>query len=774
MAGHQRLAEALGAVAIVDHHCHNLAPSALHPCFTEAQGPAAAFASSSLGVRRALKDAAELLGCEATEAAVEARRQELGPEAVAERCFGAANIAALLLDDGFRIPNMLPTPQHERYVGSVRRVLRIEAVAEELLGQPAPGGGPWELETFETAFVAQLSEPTTEVPVVAFKSVCCYRSGLEVSPTPSRNGAREGLQATLQVNPRRVAHKGLVDFLVVTALRVAMQRGLPLQLHTGFGDTDLDLRLANPLHLRSLLEHPDFRPCRLVLLHAAYPFCREAGFLATVYPQVYLDFGLAVPHLSVQGMREAVRQCLHLCPTEKLLYSSDAHSAPEAYYCAAKWGRRVLALELAAACDDGDLTEAEAIAVGTAVLQGNALRLYPDLPAPPPVALPATSSSPPLLPPAVRFVHLLWCDAVGLRRTRVVPAARYPRVLEEGVGLTKACMAVSLLGDVCAPGSGLGPCGEVRLVPDSATLRTCPWDASHAVVLGHLREGPGQPWACDPRAALQRALAAAEQRHGLTFRVGFESEFSLLRQGTMEPVDGTPYCSSQAWHRSAAVLDRIVEAVQALGLEVEQGHAESAPGQFEVVTAHLPAMAAVDALLLTREAISATAWRHGARATFIPKWNPSQAGNGSHLHLSLWRAGRNVTGSAGAADAGPCGLSQLAEAFVAGLLQQLPALLAVTAPSCNSHRRLQPGTWSGAYQCWGLNNREAPLRVVVAPGASAASNLEYKALDATANPHLALAAIIHAGLWGVDQGLRLPPPVAVDPAAAAGVPRLPG
>ncbi len=117
-----------------------------------------------------------------------------------------------------------------------------------------------------------------------------------------------------------------------------MSSQLSGQLHTGFGDPDLDLRFANPLYLRPILELPEYRNVPLVLLHASYPYMQEAGYLASVYPQVYLDFGLAIPFLSVSGMREAMRQLLELTPTTKLMYSSDAHQIPPVVLFGSKLG----------------------------------------------------------------------------------------------------------------------------------------------------------------------------------------------------------------------------------------------------------------------------------------------------------------------------------------------------------------------------------------------------------------------------------------------------
>jgi glutamine synthetase len=227
-----------------------------------------------------------------------------------------------------------------------------------------------------------------------------------------------------------------------------------------------------------------------------------------------------------------------------------------------------------------------------------------------------------------------------------------------------------------------------------------------------------------------------------------------------------------------AVLDEICAALEALGVTVEQLHSESAAGQFEIATGPAGADAAADRLLLTREAISAVAARHSMVASFLPKLSQYQAGSGCHCHISLWKNGANVMWNPERKH----GLSEIAEFFFAGVLQHLPGLLPFLAASANSYRRLQPRTWSGAYKCWGINNREAPIRVLPPHnGDPAAANCEIKSFDATANPYVGLAAIVAAGIRGCKKGLRLPDPVVVDPGTmsaeerdAEGIVRLPG
>jgi predicted TIM-barrel fold metal-dependent hydrolase len=213
---------------------------------------------------------------------------------------------------------------------------------------------------------------------VALKSIAAYRTGLDIQKTP-RDFAEHrfyALKHECRDQPLRLADRPLIDFLVTQALEIAAKHGIPVQFHTGFGDPDLNLQLVNPLNMRSVFEDPRFRRAPIVLLHASYPYVQEAGYLASVYPQVYLDFGLAVPFLSVAGMRRVVQQLLELAPTSKLMYSSDAHNIPELYYLGAKWGREVLAQVLDEAIQDGDLTAKEAESVGRAILSENAETLH--------------------------------------------------------------------------------------------------------------------------------------------------------------------------------------------------------------------------------------------------------------------------------------------------------------------------------------------------------------------------------------------------------------
>jgi predicted TIM-barrel fold metal-dependent hydrolase len=367
----------LSAIPALDQHAHNLlmtAAAAQCPfaaAFTEGGDPAIVgrFERQTLCYRRSLRDIATLLNCAPTEEALLACRSALGLEKLTELCFRTAHLDAVFLDDGFLPEQIYPTAWHGRFV-PVRRILRLETLAQDLLPLAADFGD------FVERFRAALDPPPAEV--VALKSIAAYRGGLDVRLVAADEAEAHyvQLQPCAAHGPVRLADKPLIDFLLGHALELAARHEIPVQFHTGFGDPDLDLRTANPLGLRPLLEEPRFRRAPIVLLHASYPFAREAGYLASVYPQVYVDFGLAVPLLSVAGMRAAVAMLLELAPTGKVMYSSDAHLIPELFYLGAKWGRTILGEVLEGAVHDGDLSAAEADAVAVAVLRDNARGIH--------------------------------------------------------------------------------------------------------------------------------------------------------------------------------------------------------------------------------------------------------------------------------------------------------------------------------------------------------------------------------------------------------------
>lgn len=370
-------------IPAIDQHAHNLLrPEAVEAApycasFTEGYDPALLerHARHTLFFRRSLRDIAALLECEPEESAILARRADLGVEQLTGLCFEKAKLGAVFLDDGFLPGKTLPLNWHGRFV-PVRRIVRLEYAAE-LLIREAVGRESGGFEHFMESFLGGIDPPPPEV--VAFKSIAAYRSGLRIDCAPGESTVRETFdraRRTAENGPVRLTEKALIDYLLTHALRVASRREIPVQLHTGFGDPDLDLHLANPLQLRPLLEEKQWRRAPIVLLHAGYPFVREAGYLASVHPGVHLDFGLTVPFLSTAGMRHTIQQLLELAPYTKLMFSTDAHAIPELYYLGAKWGRETLAHILEDAIRGSDLTPREAMHAGKRILLENARELY--------------------------------------------------------------------------------------------------------------------------------------------------------------------------------------------------------------------------------------------------------------------------------------------------------------------------------------------------------------------------------------------------------------
>eukprot|EP00878_Enallax_costatus_P015569 GHUV01016309.1.p1 GENE.GHUV01016309.1~~GHUV01016309.1.p1 ORF type:complete len:449 (+),score=128.44 GHUV01016309.1:1263-2609(+) len=379
-----------------------------------------------------------------------------------------------------------------------------------------------------------------------------------------------------------------------------------------------------------------------------------------------------------------------------------------------------------------------------------------------------------------------------------------------------ASMGQPVNADMMVPGSGLIPVGEVRLIPDLSAVQALPWAEGHSIAPAEMWERDlSRPSPFCPRAALKHALLALEQGYDIKLMLGFELEFTLLRPVTSSsadassivltagghswtPVDESIYCQSSALDHMSSVLDKMVSALESMGIDVQQYHAESGPGQFEIATAPYPALEAVDKLLYSKEVISAVARQHGLEVTFLPKPYAGLAGSGCHCHISLWQAhpelqhhssassyssnsiiedlplitvapgtvpvGRSSHASGQCVPEGYPTLSNTAAAFLAGLLEHLPGLLCFTAPTNNSYDRLLPGTWSGAHICWGYDNREAPLRVCCPdPDKPETTNIEYKAFDGTTNPYIGVTAIIAAGMRGLQEASVLPPPTQVMP-----------
>lgn len=367
----------------------------------------------------------------------------------------------------------------------------------------------------------------------------------------------------------------------------------------------------------------------------------------------------------------------------------------------------------------------------------------------------------------IELVRFLWVDHESIIRGKAVTVSALEARLLSGVGLAMTRQA-SALSDLAQPVSGFNAVGEVRLRPAPDTLVRLPHAPGSAALLCDLVTADGAPWAACPRTFLKEALDSAAEYDVLA---GFEPEFTLCRTqpspGRLEPADDSLCFDNEGFDATAEFTVELVRALQEQNLRVETCHPEFGPGQHEVTLQPEPALRAADAYVKQRMLTRGLARRRGLWATFAPVPIPGARGNGNHLHISLWSPPNDVSPATNlfADDNDALGLSVIARSFTAGLLRHLPGLLALTCASVNSYHRLKPGMWSGAFGSYGPDNREAAIRVPsrLRGQEAASTNIEFKACDSTANPYLALGALIHAGMDGVRNGWDPGPALTSDP-----------
>ena len=361
------------------------------------------------------------------------------------------------------------------------------------------------------------------------------------------------------------------------------------------------------------------------------------------------------------------------------------------------------------------------------------------------------------IPSDIDFVRILWCDNANIIRAKSI----YRNSLQDSdyyVDISEGQQGVPAVYDAVVEESGLSPVGEIQLKADLSTFTSIPYAPGHGRFIGDMLKD-GKTWSYCPRGFLKRMVGEA-QKMGFSVKGAFENEFYLLKKNEngICPADNTPFASTYSMDINREIINEIVKALVLQGMEVQQCHAESGPGQQEITVKYCDAVRACDNQIIFRETVKAVAAGHSLTASFLPKIFPDNAGSGCHLHLSLWEGNKNILTDF------KCkyGISKVGSQFIAGILYHLPALMAVTTPIPNSYQRIKPHYWSGAFQCWGIGNREAAIRVI--PEFSGKiKNFELKTVDASSNPYLALGAVVAAGIHGIRQEMELEKPVQEDP-----------
>jgi len=364
----------------------------------------------------------------------------------------------------------------------------------------------------------------------------------------------------------------------------------------------------------------------------------------------------------------------------------------------------------------------------------------------------------------VEMVATTFVDNSGITRVKSVPLRRLPQLAAWGVGASTSFDYFRFDDWLAAPPGGTAPVGDLRVIPDLRRVVKLAAQPGWAWAPGDRYRQDGEPHERCNRLLLQRLVDAAAA-DGLEIKAAIEFEWVVSAgdgDDFVSAAGGPGYGMSRLIGVSDYARD-VIDALSAEGIRVEQFHPEYAAGQLELSVAAESPVEAADTSVLVRSTIRAVGRRYNYRTSFSPKVEAEGVGNGGHVHLSVWRDRHNLM----AGGNGPCGLTPVGEAFAAGILQRLPALLAIGSPSVVSYLRLVPSHWAGVFACWGLENREAALRMITGSAGSSdwAANLEVKCVDLTANPYLLLAGLLAAGSAGVAGGARLPEPVDVDPAA---------
>jgi predicted TIM-barrel fold metal-dependent hydrolase len=373
----------LSHVPLADNHCHGIYRTqepmdtqSWRSLFTESTDPGMRreHVATTMFYRRLIRAMAAFFACEPTEEAVLTARRQYADRDLTAKLLQAAHFDVLFVDKGYPVPELLLTDAElsEMSGSRVAPMLRVEVEMQRLIA---------EYETLADVAEALRTEirEARGKGYVALKSIVAYRTGLDIRRWSSEEAEAAFAEARREVKAQgavRIRHKPLLDTLLHVVFAEAAQQALPMQFHVGYGDTDTDMLLGNPLHLRAIFEERSYRSMPIVLLHECYPYTRQGAYLATVYENAYLDLSYGIPFLGYNEMIEFTRAAFDIAPFSKLLYSSDGVGVPELHWISGQDGRRILGQVLGERVASGELSTVEAEAAGVAVLHDNAVRLY--------------------------------------------------------------------------------------------------------------------------------------------------------------------------------------------------------------------------------------------------------------------------------------------------------------------------------------------------------------------------------------------------------------
>lgn len=360
----------------------------------------------------------------------------------------------------------------------------------------------------------------------------------------------------------------------------------------------------------------------------------------------------------------------------------------------------------------------------------------------------------------IQFIRFEFLDYAGVTRGRTVRPTQLKSAMEKGINFSSAIMSFDCF-DQYIPDPTYGPNdGDFFAIPDPNTFAVIPFRKNTARMFCDLVDENGNPWRGCPRNALKRLLQEVESLLGGSLYMAFEQEAYLLKssEGGLLPADTSHCFSSDGVDIQEEFVQEFIYSLESMGVRTEQISSEYGPGQLEINLKYAPALKATDDQVTFKHLFKQIARDKGMVGTLMPKPFQHLAGSGLHVHISLFdETGENMFEDA--ADLRSLCLSEKAYHFIGGLLKHAPSLIAIGAPSINSYKRMQPGTWAPAHVCYGAGNRSVLVRV---PEKRRSRRFEYRGADGTCNPYLLAACLVAAGLDGVQQGIDPGEPVDKD------------
>lgn len=348
----------------------------------------------------------------------------------------------------------------------------------------------------------------------------------------------------------------------------------------------------------------------------------------------------------------------------------------------------------------------------------------------------------------IQFIEIWFSDVLGFLKSFTITPRELEKAFKEGLGFDGSSV------------KGYTRIEESDMVafPEPDTFTILPWrkDVKVARMFATITEPSGKPFDGDPRNVLKNTLKKAKEK-GFTYYVGPELEFFYLKSSEKpEVLDWGGYFDLIPRDEAIDLRNQTVTMLEEMGIKVEFTHHEVAPSQHEIDFRYQDALTMADIVMTARLVIKEVAYINGVYATFMPKPIYGQNGSGMHVHMSLFKDGRNAFFDSNDKNH----LSKIAKQFISGLLRHAKEITLVTNQWVNSYKRLVPGYEAPVYISWAIRNRSDLIRVpLYKPGKEEATRIEYRAPDPACNPYIAFSALLNAGLEGIEKGYELPDPI---------------